>query len=156
MMAHTERFFLAAVCVALLLLTPSCAPKKIRIYDTAPEGIRSDIVQIALAQQGKKYRSGNKGPDYFDCSGLIYYTYRQAGISMPKTAEAQGRYGAEIPRDSIQPGDLVLFKIKDGDHIGIMINRNEFVHASKSKGVGIDSLNSKYWSKYIVGFRSIM
>jgi len=150
-----KRFFVASACLVLLLLSASCAPKKIRVYDV-PEGVRADIVQIALAQQGKKYRSGNKGPDYFDCSGLVYYTYRQAGISVPLTAETQGRYGAEIPRGAAQPGDLVLFKIKKDDHIGIMINRSDFVHASRSKGVSVDSLNSAYWRKYIVGFRSML
>jgi len=143
------------VCVSLMFLIPSCAPKKVKIYDI-PEGARSDIIQIALAQQGKQYRSGNKGPDYFDCSGLIYFTYRQAGISVPKTAEAQGRFGAEISRGAVQPGDLVLFRIKNDDHIGIMINGNDFVHASKSRGVAVDSLESKYWQRYLVGFRSLM
>jgi cell wall-associated NlpC family hydrolase len=141
--------------VSLALFIPSCAPKKVRIFDM-PEGARSDVVQIALAQQGKKYRSGNKGPDYFDCSGLIYFTYRQAGISVPLTAEAQGRYGAEIPRGEVQPGDLVLFKIRKDDHIGIMINSSDFVHASKSRGVAIDSLESTYWRRYVVGFRKLM
>ena len=155
MKLSATRLLFASFLAFLLLLSASCAPKKIRIYDI-PEGVRSDIVQIALAQQGKKYRSGNKGPDYFDCSGLVYFTYRQAGISVPKTAESQGRYGAEISRESVQPGDLVLFKIKGDDHIGIMINRNEFIHSSRSKGVGVDSLNSSYWRRYIVGFRAVI
>jgi len=142
-------------CVSLMVLLPSCAPKKVQIFNM-PEGARSDVVQIALAQQGKKYRSGNKGPDYFDCSGLIYFSYRQAGISVPLTAEAQGRYGAEISRGDVQPGDLVLFRIRNDDHIGIMINGSDFVHASKSRGVAIDSLESAYWRRYLVGFRKLM
>jgi len=143
------------MCISLMFLIPSCAPKKVRIYDM-PEGARSDLVQIALAQQGKKYRSGAKGPDYFDCSGLVYFTYRQAGISVPLTAEAQGRYGAEISRAETQPGDLVLFRIKNDDHIGIMVNGSDFVHASKSRGVAIDSLESTYWRRYLIGFRKLM
>ncbi|OPY01843.1 MAG: putative endopeptidase p60 precursor [Syntrophorhabdus sp. PtaB.Bin184] len=143
------------LCISLMFLVPSCAPKKVRIYDM-PEGARSDLVQIALAQQGKKYRSGAKGPDQFDCSGLVYFTYRQAGISVPLTAEAQGRYGAEISRGEAQPGDLVLFRIKSDDHIGIMVNGSDFVHASKSRGVAIDSLESTYWRRYLIGFRKLM
>ena len=143
------------MCISLMFLIPSCAPKKVRIYDM-PEGARSDLVQIALAQQGKKYRSGAKGPDYFDCSGLVYFTYRQAGISVPLTAEAQGRYGAEISRGETQPGDLVLFRIKNDDHIGIMVNGSDFVHASKSRGVAIDSLESTYWRRYLIGFRKLI
>jgi len=143
------------LCVFLVFLIPSCAPRKVQIFDV-PAGARTDIVQIALAQQGKKYRSGAKGPDYFDCSGLIYFTYRQAGISVPLTAEAQGRYGAEIPRGEALPGDLVLFRIKSDDHIGIMVNGSDFVHASKSRGVAVDSLESTYWRRYLVGFRKLM
>ncbi len=143
-------------CISVLLFMPSCAPKQIKIYDTLPEGARSDVVQTALAQQGKKYRLGNKGPDSFDCSGLVYYSYKQAGIPLPLTAGAQGRYGAEVPRDGVQPGDLVLFKIKNDDHIGIMLNNSDFVHASKSRGVAIDSVNLPYWRRYLTGFRSIL
>lgn len=142
--------------ISLLYLVPSCAPKKVQIFADMPVGARSDIVQIALAQQGKKYRSGAKGPDYFDCSGLIYFTYRQAGIAVPLTADAQGRYGAEISRGDARPGDLVLFKIKSDDHIGIMVNGSDFIHASKSRGVAIDSLESTYWRKYLIGFRKLM
>ena len=149
------RFFAVLACLFFLSVLPSCAPKKIKVYDV-PEGVRANVVQIALSQQGKKYRSGNKGPDYFDCSGLVYYAYRQAGINMPLTADGQGKYGADIPRDAVQPGDLVLFKIKSDDHIGIMVNRSDFVHASKSRGVTLDSLGSAYWRKYIIGFRSVL
>ncbi|MEN6617108.1 MAG: C40 family peptidase [Syntrophorhabdus sp.] len=141
--------------ITCVFLIPSCAQKKIKVYNL-PEGARSDIVQIALAQQGKKYRSGNKGPDYFDCSGLIYFSYRQAGLSVPKTAEAQGRSGAEISQGQVQPGDLVLFRIKNDDHIGIMVNGTDFIHASKSRGVAVDSISAPYWRKYLVGFRSLM
>ncbi len=147
--------FAVLFCISLLFLVPSCAPKKVQIFDM-PTGVRSDIVQIALAQQGKKYRSGAKGPDYFDCSGLIYFSYRQAGISVPPTAEAQGRYGAEISRGETLPGDLVLFKIRNDDHIGIIVNGSDFVHASKSRGVAIDSLESTYWRRYVIGFRKLM
>ena len=145
------------LCLALMFLVPSCAPKKVKIYyDMPAEGARSDIVQIALAQQGKKYRSGNKGPDYFDCSGLVYFAYRQAGIKVPLTVEAQERFGAEISRSNVQPGDLVIFKIKNDDHIGIMVNGSDFIHASKSRGVTVDSLESAYWRRYITGFRTMM
>ena len=143
-------------CLSFIFLAPSCAPKKIKIYDSLPEGARSDIVQTALAQQGKKYRLGNKGPDYFDCSGLVYYSYRRAGISVPPTADAQGRFGAEIPHDNVRPGDLVLFKIKNDDHIGIMVNNSDFIHASKSRGVAVDSINLPYWRRYLTGFRCVI
>lgn len=143
-------------CMYLILLLPSCAPKKIRIYDLLSEGVRGEVVQTALAQEGKKYRLGNRGPDYFDCSGLVYYSYRRAGILVPLTAEAQGRFGAEIPRNNVQPGDLVLFKIKNDDHVGIMLGDSDFIHASKSRGVAVDSINLPYWRRYLAGFRCVV
>ena len=143
-------------CMSLILLLPSCAPKKIRIYDLLSEGVRGEVVQTALAQEGKKYRLGNRGPDYFDCSGLVYYSYRRAGILVPLTAEAQGRFGAEIPRNNVQPGDLVLFKIKNDDHVGIMLGDSDFIHASKSRGVAVDSINLPYWRRYLTGFRCVV
>ena len=140
-------------------LSSSCLPapqKKIRIYDLLSEGVRGEVVQTALAQEGKKYRLGNRGPDYFDCSGLVYYSYRRAGILVPLTAEAQGRFGAEIPRNNVQPGDLVLFKIKNDDHVGIMLGDSDFIHASKSRGVAVDSINLPYWRRYLAGFRCVV
>ena len=143
-------------CMFVLFVLPSCAPKKIKVYNNLPEGARGDIVQTALAQQGKQYRLGTKGPDYFDCSGLVYYSYRRAGIPVPLTAQAQGNFGAEVAHDSVQPGDLVLFRIKNDDHIGIMVNNLDSVHASKSRGVAVDSLNLPYWRRYFTGFRSVL
>ena len=152
----TAAKILLFACMSLSLLLPSCAPKKIRIYDLLSEGVRGEVVQTALAQEGKKYRLGNRGPDYFDCSGLVYYSYRRAGILVPLTAEAQGRFGAEIPRNNVQPGDLVLFKIKNDDHVVIMLGDSDFIHASKSRGVAVDSINLPYWRRYLAGFRCVV
>ena len=39
----------------------------------------------ALAQVGKPYRYGGRGPDSFDCSGLVAYVYGRAGIKLPRS-----------------------------------------------------------------------
>lgn len=142
--------------VFTLLILGACAPKQIRLYDVSTDAIRIEVSQAALVQKGKPYRSGAKGPDAFDCSGLVHYVFKQNRVPLPVTAEAQGRAGYEINRDNIQPGDLVLFRIGSDWHVGIMVGRNEFVHASKSRGVVVDNVDGDYWQKRLVGFRSIL
>ena len=150
-----RHFFKFLVLFLLFVLAAACAPKRVRIYDV-PEKIRGDVVSSALGLQGRPYKNGARGPDAFDCSGLVYYVFRQHRILLPPPAESQSRAGREVNRYNALPGDLVLFRI-DGDfHIGIVINRKEFVHASKSRGVAVDSVDADYWRKRLVGYRSVL
>ncbi|MCX5802834.1 MAG: C40 family peptidase [Proteobacteria bacterium] len=147
---------IGVVAIVLLFLVASgCAPKKISLYESLTE-IRNNIVQSAMELHGKPYKGGAKGPDAFDCSGLVHYVYKKSDIVLPITAEGLNGAGHEIPRGSVLPGDLVFFKIKRDLHVGIMISKGEFVHASKSKGVTIDDINSGYWSRNLQGFRCIL
>jgi cell wall-associated NlpC family hydrolase len=145
------------VCVAalLLVLSASCGPKKVALYERASE-IRNNIVQSAVALHGRPYRSGGKGPGAFDCSGLVHYVYKIWGIAVPASTEGLGRSGREADAPSVQAGDLVFFKIKEGAHVGIMLNKVEFIHASKGRGVGVDSVRSAYWRSVFRGFRSLL
>jgi len=140
--------------VFLVLCLAACAPRKILLYE-APSSTRADVVRTALAMQGKPYRSGAKGPDFFDCSGLVYYAYKQSGIFLPLGAEDQGNACYEVAPDGVRPADLVLFKIGKDLHIGIMVTKNEFVHASKSRGVVVDHVDSAYWRRRLVGYRAV-
>lgn len=69
----------------------------------------SRAVTIALQQVGDRYRWGAAGPNAFDCSGLFYYSFRRAGISIPRTSSAQGQYARRIPKSSLRRGDLMFF-----------------------------------------------
>jgi cell wall-associated NlpC family hydrolase len=133
----------------------SCAPKKVSVYEL-PDNVRGAVVKTALELSGRPYKNGGRGPYSFDCSGLVYYAYKKSGVLLPATADRLAKAGAEIPEASVLPGDLVLFKIKGEFHVGIMINRSEFVHSSKSKGVGIDVLNERYWKKSFLNFRRVL
>ncbi len=154
-MYRTASLIFSVLLFAILLLVVSCAPKRIDLYG-ASEGIRANVIRTAMTLQGRPYRSGAKGPDSFDCSGFVYYVYRNQGILLPVIAEDQGNAGADIGRNAIQPGDLVLFRIKKDFHIGIMINGNEFIHASTSRGIAVDSVDSPYWHKRLLGFRTVL
>jgi peptidoglycan DL-endopeptidase CwlO len=148
-------FFKILVFLVVFFVLAACAPKKVRLYGIS-DSIRNSIVGSALALQGKPYKNAAKGPDAFDCSGFVYYVFKQHQVFLPPPAEAQGRVGHEISRNGVRPGDLVIFRI-DGDfHIGIAISEHEFVHASKSRGVAIDSVDTGYWQKQVIGYRSVL
>jgi peptidoglycan DL-endopeptidase LytE len=139
----------------LLAVIFGCAPKQVKIYQPV-EGVRNDIVQHAVSLLGKPYKSAAKGPDAFDCSGLVYYVYKKVNITLPVMTEGLVKTGYDVSQDSVLPGDLVFFKIKKNLHSGIMVNKTDFIHSSNSRGVTVDNIGSKYWQKSFVGFRSVL
>jgi peptidoglycan DL-endopeptidase CwlO len=147
-------FIKILVLLIVFFVIASCGPKRIRLYGV-PDNTRNSVVASALAFQGKPYKNGAKGPDAFDCSGFVYYVFKQHQVLLPPPAETQGQAGYEIDRNGVQPGDLIVFRIDSDFHIGIAINEDEFVHASKSRGVAIDNVNTSYWRKKLVGYRSV-
>jgi cell wall-associated NlpC family hydrolase len=76
-------------------------------------------VAIAHKQIGKPYRYGGDGPSSFDCSGLVQYVYRKAGVKLPRTADAQHSHvKRHVKLKDLATGDLVYF-YGDG-HTGIV------------------------------------
>lgn len=103
----------------------------------------SGVVRLALEHQGEPYVWGTAGPDRFDCSGLVWYVFKQLGVKLPRTVAGQYRSGRPIPKDQLQPGDLVFFR--NLGHVGIYIGNNQFVHAPHTGSyVRVDSMNSPY------------
>lgn len=70
--------------------------------------IRS-ATSIALNQVGDPYRYGASGPGAFDCSGLIYYSFRKAGISVPRTSGQQAAATKRVAKGNMRRGDLMFF-----------------------------------------------
>ncbi|WP_445256248.1 C40 family peptidase [Nocardioides aurantiacus] len=69
-----------------------------------------NATNIALNQVGDPYRYGGTGPNAFDCSGLIYYSYRKAGISVPRTSGQQAAHARRIAKSNLRRGDLMFFQ----------------------------------------------
>jgi peptidoglycan DL-endopeptidase CwlO len=108
---------------------------------------------IALQYLGVPYQWGGASPDTgFDCSGLVMYVYAQLGVLLPHFAAGQYAYGTPVPRDQLQPGDLVFF---DGlSHVGIYIGNGQMVHAPQTGDVVKISPLSDFGNRY-VGARRI-
>jgi peptidoglycan DL-endopeptidase CwlO len=90
---------------------------------------RASALRAALSKIGRPYRYGASGPSAFDCSGLVYWSYRQAGVSLPRSSRAMSSVGKPVPRSALQPGDLVFF-YRPVSHVGIYVGEGKVVHAS--------------------------
>ncbi len=95
---------------------------------------RQKIVSAAMSRQGLPYVWGATGPDSFDCSGLVQWAYRQAGILMPRVAAEQFLTGDHVPLADAQPGDLLFWTYDPNDpgyvdHVAIYLGNGLMVVA---------------------------
>ena len=93
----------------------------------APEA--ATVIQAALSRIGSPYTWGGSGPNAFDCSGLVMWSFQQAGISLPHSSQALAQGGQPVAQDQMQPGDLVTY-YSDASHVAIYIGDGMMVHAS--------------------------
>ena len=122
---------------------------------------KQTVVTTAKRMLGVKYRYGGTSPNRgFDCSGLVQYSHRLAGINLPRTTSQQYRAAKHISRRYLKAGDLVFFKTTPSraiSHVGIYLGNNKFIHApSSGKRVKISSMNEKYWRKRFRGAGRIL
>lgn len=114
---------------------------------------------IASGFAGSPYVWGASNPSVgFDCSGLVVYTYKQLGVNLPHSSQAQFNNGYAVGINNLQPGDLVFFSNQSGvDHVGIVTSSDgTFIHASTPKsGVKYDNVYSNYYQKVFAGARRI-
>ena len=122
------------------------------------------VIYVAQNQLGKKYVFGATGTATFDCSGLTQYCFKQIGVTLKRTAYAEG-YNDERPKlsgiSSLRRGDLVFFNtVSDGDlcdHTGIYLGSNMFIHASSGAGkVIVSNLSSGYYNRVFSWGRRVL
>jgi cell wall-associated NlpC family hydrolase len=131
--------------------------------EATPLSARSnDVLMRAIGLVGTPYRYGGNTPEAgFDCSGLVGFVFRDAaGLALPRsTRELIDIDAPAVPRDALQPGDLVYFNPRGGrvSHIGIYVGEGRFVHAPSRGGtVRLDSLGSEYWTRYFVTGKRVL
>ncbi|MFE0253172.1 NlpC/P60 family protein [Streptomyces sp. NPDC059010] len=91
-------------------------------------GRAAAAVAAAQSALGRPYIWGANGPSGFDCSGLIQWSYAQAGVSLPRTSQGQRYAGRQIPLAEAQPGDIVTYR-NDASHVGMYMGNGQVVHA---------------------------
>ncbi len=110
----------------------------------APTAQAQSALNAALSKLGSAYVWGATGPSTFDCSGLMLWAYKQAGLTLPRSSREQSTFGAAVPRDQLQPGDLVFY-YSPVSHVGMYVGDGKMVHAPDSGDVvKISPLQSQY------------
>src|SRR5262245_18699008 len=112
----------------------------------------------ATKMVGKPYKYGGSSPAGFDCSGLVQYSFKQAGVSLPRSTDDLLRTSAPLRGMHLRRGDLLFFD-QDGkkkSHVGIYLGDRRFVHApSSGKAVRTDRLDAPYWKKHLSEARRV-
>ena len=120
-----------------------------------PSSNYTGVVGVAMQFLGTPYVWAGAAPGGFDCSGLVSYAYAQLGVSLPHSSYAMWGYGTAVPRDQLQPGDMVFFE--GLGHVGIDIGGGQFVHAPPTGDVvKISSLYDAFYTANYVGARRVI
>lgn len=137
-----------------LFLLVGCASQAPR--PLGEDDVQSRAARVAAGMIGKPYRYGGRSPAGFDCSGLVYYSFYQAGMEVPRSTSAQVRASRSVAMADLRLGDLLFFH-QDGrksGHVGIYLGDGQFVHApSRGKQVRTDQLSDPYWQKHFASAR---
>ncbi|MFF2889879.1 C40 family peptidase [Paenibacillus sp. NPDC057967] len=108
---------------------------------------------------GTRYSYGGTTTKGFDCSGFTSYVFNKMGIDLPRRSSDQAGAGTKVAKTDLQPGDLVFFDTSGKNnggisHVGIYVGDGNFAHASTSKGVIIEKLDSSYYKpRYVTAAR---
>ena len=125
--------------------------------EAATYNYHTTAIAVAEANLGVPYRWGGIMPSGFDCSGLVNYSYKRAGITLNRTA-AQMFYGNGYRVWSLQPGDLMFFaptKTSAPTHVAMYIGNGRMIMASSSRGVMITTTTNPYWHPLYIGAKRV-
>ncbi|NJC64354.1 C40 family peptidase [Planosporangium flavigriseum] len=121
--------------------------------DANPKAKRA--LQYAISKRGSTYIFGHEGPNTFDCSGLVLWSYTQpdVGASLPRVANDQywATRNKPVQVDSLLPGDLLFFATDNSDwhtvhHVGMYVGNGYMVHAPTTGDVV--KISPVWWSEF--------
>lgn len=127
----------------------------------APKGNASkadNIINTALTFSGVRYKYGGTTRKGMDCSGLLYVSFSEHDVELPRTSSRMAERGKRVRVQDIEKGDLLFFKTTRGskriNHVGMVVTIEDdeikFIHASTSRGVTISSLRDGFWNQAFV------
>ncbi len=129
-----------AVVVGLLIALGASA-----CYPTSSSG--QQAADAAATQLGAPYSYGGASPSTgFDCSGLTMWSWKQAGVTIPRTATDQYWATTRVTRQELQPGDLVFYGTSSADiqHVGIYVG-NGYMIDSPNPSTTVEKVNVDQW-----------
>jgi cell wall-associated NlpC family hydrolase len=106
----------------------------------APSDAAAQAVAVARSVLGRPYRWGATGPGSFDCSGLLQWSYRYAGVSIPRVSRDQWRAGPPVPLAELAPGDLLFWAEDTSDprsiyHVGMYVGGGQMINSPRTGDV---------------------
>ena len=147
---RTSRFaLLPVVTLAMLIVVTTFSP----VADASAATKNQRVLRaatIALQQIGDRYRYGAAGPRAFDCSGLMQYSFRKAGLRIPRTSSAQARRARRIPKSRLRRGDLMFFTNGGGVYHAAMFLRRTHGHVLMvhAPGTGQRVQRARPWTNH--------
>lgn len=116
------------------------------------------VVETALTFTGVRYKYGGTTRKGMDCSGLLYTSFLENDIALPRTSQMLSEEGEKIKVNKVQKGDLLFFKTRRGrnkiNHVGLVVDVQDeevkFIHSTTSRGVIVSSLREGYWNHAFV------
>lgn len=131
-----------------------------RVYDAA---FVDQLIATASENIGARYRSGGTTKDGFDCSGLMYSTFSNHDIKLPRSSFEMASYGSKIDTENAQKGDLIFFKTNGRgriNHVGMVVEVLEdeikFIHSATHGGVIISSTKESYYERNLVQVNRVL
>ena len=118
----------------------------------ATNQVSSKALTTAITKMGVPYVWGAVGPNAFDCSGLVQWSMRQAGLLMPRVAVDQARTGPRVPLSQLAPGDLLFYHTDATaptyiSHVAIYLGRNLMLQAPEP-GKNVEIVQADFGSGF--------
>ena len=146
----------------IVLISKVHEAEAIDINHTSTENTTVDkLISLAKSKIGNSYMPAKAGPDHFDCSGFVYYLFKENGISIPRSSLPQSKSGEKLRREELKEGDILFFDTANRKHInhsGVYLGNGKFIHSSSGKayGVTISKLDKGFYlDKFRWGIRKI-
>lgn len=128
-------------------------------YQPSASEYAATALARAMEVRGAPYVGGGQSPDVgFDCSGLVWWAYGQAGRGdMPRPNDNQWAYMQHISREELRPGDVIFFGGSGWiSHVGLYAGDGLMLHAQDyGVPVGFSALSDSYWANNVVGYGRI-
>ena len=140
-----------------------------RINTAPPEAEPEDnrvfnITTYARDHEGTPYKFGGTSKSGMDCSGLVYTSFLQENIPLPRSSRDMALKGDRLSLEEVNIGDLLFFETNKNrkviNHVGLVVEIQPghifFIHSSTSRGVIISSLADNYWWDHFVMARRVI
>ncbi len=117
-----------------------------------------NVINTALTFSGVRYKFGGTTRKGMDCSGLLFVSFGEHNISLPRNSFDMAEEGEKIKIKDVEKGDLLFFKTSKRsnriNHVGMVVtiegDEVKFIHASTSRGVTVSSLREGFWNSAFV------